>query len=162
MYTASRSLLKVFRCPRPPNPQLKARTFATVAAPLKKLPGKPPNDPAVLRLRDYQEECIQSVLSYLSKGHKRLGISLATGSGKTVSFTTYSTTTQGDKLTKHRLSSPNSSIESNHQIMTRHRLLSSCTVGSSWNKRPGTASLLIRLSPSRLKWATLTLLAQLI
>ena len=36
------------------------------------------------RLRAYQEECIQSVLSYLGKGHKRLGISLATGSGKTV------------------------------------------------------------------------------
>ncbi|KAL8711984.1 MAG: hypothetical protein Q9220_003680 [cf. Caloplaca sp. 1 TL-2023] len=40
-----------------------------------------------VRLRDYQEECIQSVLSYLEKGHKRLGISLATGSGKTVIFT---------------------------------------------------------------------------
>ncbi|KAF7509330.1 hypothetical protein GJ744_008053 [Endocarpon pusillum] len=40
-----------------------------------------------IRLRQYQEECIQSVLSYLEKGHKRLGISLATGSGKTVIFT---------------------------------------------------------------------------
>ena len=39
-----------------------------------------------IRLRQYQEECIQSVLSYLEKGHKRLGISLATGSGKTVSI----------------------------------------------------------------------------
>ena len=38
-----------------------------------------------VRLRQYQEECIQSVLSYLEQGHKRLGISLATGSGKTVS-----------------------------------------------------------------------------
>ena len=36
-------------------------------------------------LRGYQDECIESVLSYLEKGHKRLGISLATGSGKTVS-----------------------------------------------------------------------------
>lgn len=36
-------------------------------------------------LRDYQEECIRSVLSYMEKGHKRLGVSLATGSGKTVS-----------------------------------------------------------------------------
>ncbi|MCJ1260939.1 hypothetical protein MMC22_000803 [Lobaria immixta] len=40
-----------------------------------------------IRLRGYQDECIQSVLSYLEKGHKRLGISLATGSGKTVIFT---------------------------------------------------------------------------
>ncbi|KAL8711011.1 MAG: hypothetical protein Q9225_007188 [Loekoesia sp. 1 TL-2023] len=40
-----------------------------------------------IRLRDYQEECIQSVLSYLARGHSRLGISLATGSGKTVIFT---------------------------------------------------------------------------
>src|SRR5277367_6192139 len=41
----------------------------------------------VIRLREYQEECIQSVLSYLKDGHNRLGISLATGSGKTVIFT---------------------------------------------------------------------------
>lgn len=39
-----------------------------------------------LTLRNYQEECIQSVLSSLEKGHKRLGVSLATGSGKTVGF----------------------------------------------------------------------------
>ncbi|GFF70130.1 putative mitochondrial ATP-dependent helicase irc3 [Aspergillus lentulus] len=40
-----------------------------------------------LVLRDYQEECIQSVLRYLDEGQKRLGISLATGAGKTVIFT---------------------------------------------------------------------------
>jgi len=39
------------------------------------------------QLREYQEECIQSVLASLENGHKRLGISLATGSGKTVIFT---------------------------------------------------------------------------
>ncbi|KAJ5105048.1 ATP-dependent helicase IRC3 [Penicillium alfredii] len=38
-------------------------------------------------LRDYQEECIQSVLKYLGEGHRRLGISLATGAGKTIIFT---------------------------------------------------------------------------
>ncbi|KAJ3956119.1 putative ATP-dependent helicase IRC3 [Colletotrichum tropicale] len=40
-----------------------------------------------IQLRSYQEECIQSVLQSLQNGHKRLGISLATGSGKTVIFT---------------------------------------------------------------------------
>ncbi|KAI1876779.1 uncharacterized protein JN550_000851 [Neoarthrinium moseri] len=40
-----------------------------------------------VRLRNYQEECIQAVLSSLKHGHKRLGISLATGAGKTVIFT---------------------------------------------------------------------------
>ncbi|KAJ8122417.1 hypothetical protein O1611_g9845 [Lasiodiplodia mahajangana] len=40
-----------------------------------------------VRLREYQEECIQSVLSSLQQGHKRIGISLATGAGKTVVFT---------------------------------------------------------------------------
>ncbi|KAK2754467.1 DEAD/DEAH box helicase [Colletotrichum kahawae] len=40
-----------------------------------------------IQLRSYQEECIQSVLRSLQNGHKRLGISLATGSGKTVIFT---------------------------------------------------------------------------
>ncbi|KAF1949017.1 P-loop containing nucleoside triphosphate hydrolase protein [Byssothecium circinans] len=47
----------------------------------------PPPPPSPVILREYQEECIQSVLSYLDKGHKRLGVSLATGSGKTVIFT---------------------------------------------------------------------------
>ena len=39
-----------------------------------------------ITLRPYQEECIQAVLDYLAKGERRLGISLATGSGKTVIF----------------------------------------------------------------------------
>ncbi|KAI9696213.1 MAG: hypothetical protein M1836_005766 [Candelina mexicana] len=47
----------------------------------------PPSPPAGIRLRQYQEECIQSVLYHLNLGHKRLGVSLATGSGKTVIFT---------------------------------------------------------------------------
>ncbi|KAI1817957.1 P-loop containing nucleoside triphosphate hydrolase protein [Poronia punctata] len=38
-------------------------------------------------LREYQEECIQSVLLSIQHGKKRLGISLATGAGKTVVFT---------------------------------------------------------------------------
>ncbi|TAQ91049.1 hypothetical protein B7494_g589 [Chlorociboria aeruginascens] len=46
-----------------------------------------PSLPTVVRLRQYQEECIRAVLSHLDQGHKRLGISLATGSGKTVIFT---------------------------------------------------------------------------
>lgn len=42
--------------------------------------------PPSIVLRDYQEESIQSVLKYLGEGHRRLGISLATGAGKTVSL----------------------------------------------------------------------------
>lgn len=44
-----------------------------------------PTDTAI-KLRPYQEESINAVLDYLSKGERRLGISLATGSGKTVIF----------------------------------------------------------------------------
>lgn len=39
-----------------------------------------------IQLRDYQEDCIRAVLRHVELGHKRLGISLATGSGKTVIF----------------------------------------------------------------------------
>ena len=39
-----------------------------------------------IQLRSYQEECIAAVLRNLKMGHRRLGISLATGSGKTVIF----------------------------------------------------------------------------
>ncbi|KAK2758382.1 hypothetical protein FQN54_004232 [Arachnomyces sp. PD_36] len=60
---------------------LACRRYNSALSPLSDSPK------AQIRLRDYQEECIQSVLSYLDKGHKRLGISLATGSGKTVIFT---------------------------------------------------------------------------
>ena len=80
MLASSRWLYKTTRCTRCVFlPTLVQRSLATVVN------GTPPvvREEAI-RLREYQEECIQSVLSYLGKGHKRLGISLATGSGKTV------------------------------------------------------------------------------
>ncbi|QSS61240.1 DEAD/DEAH box helicase [Histoplasma capsulatum] len=65
--------------------RLISSAVAVAATPTKShSPGSSLSD---FHLRSYQEECIQSVLSYLEKGHKRLGVSLATGSGKTVIFT---------------------------------------------------------------------------
>jgi ATP-dependent helicase IRC3 len=65
--------------------------YASRARKLPVAAPRPPPPPAVappkIQLREYQEECIQAVLSYLHAGHKRLGVSLATGSGKTVIFT---------------------------------------------------------------------------
>ncbi|GKZ17383.1 hypothetical protein AbraIFM66951_004683 [Aspergillus brasiliensis] len=63
------------------------RFNSTVAS--KALPSatSTPAKPPAIVLRDYQEECIQSVLDHLDQGHKRLGVSLATGAGKTVIFT---------------------------------------------------------------------------
>ncbi|KAI6759519.1 hypothetical protein HG530_010199 [Fusarium avenaceum] len=59
---------------------LKPQTFRAFASAVT-------HEPPKLQLRDYQEECIESVLTALENGHKRVGISLATGSGKTVIFT---------------------------------------------------------------------------
>jgi ATP-dependent helicase IRC3 len=47
------------------------------------------SSPLKIQLRKYQEECIQAVLAHLDEGYTRLGISLATGSGKTVSIISY-------------------------------------------------------------------------
>ena len=58
-------------------------TLATPTSTSTPTPADPVDNPGIV-LRDYQEECIQSVLKYLGEGHKRLGISLATGAGKTV------------------------------------------------------------------------------
>ena len=42
-----------------------------------------------IQLRQYQQECIDSIITELSEGHKnKLAISIATGGGKTVVFTT--------------------------------------------------------------------------
>lgn len=46
-----------------------------------------PQASSAVQLRSYQEDSIQAVLKYLANGERRLGISLATGSGKTVCFT---------------------------------------------------------------------------
>ena len=60
------------------------RCSLTPPQPLPKQYRKYATAAQTLILRDYQEECIDSVLSALGRGHNRLGVSLATGSGKTV------------------------------------------------------------------------------
>jgi ATP-dependent helicase IRC3 len=59
---------------------LHARGLSTSTAP------KSSNGTSNIQLRPYQEESITSVLTSLAKGARRLGLSLATGSGKTVIF----------------------------------------------------------------------------
>ncbi|KAF2101908.1 P-loop containing nucleoside triphosphate hydrolase protein [Rhizodiscina lignyota] len=74
-----RQLQRTFRLP------LRQRSLATFTAAASSASGL--QQPPVIRLRDYQEQSIQSVLDYVRHGHRRLGISLATGSGKTIIFT---------------------------------------------------------------------------
>ncbi|KAI9054999.1 hypothetical protein LZ554_002142 [Drepanopeziza brunnea f. sp. 'monogermtubi'] len=82
MPPASRGLLGSIRKWRLCTSSIISRPYASTSSALDSI--KPP---IKIRLREYQEECIQAVLSHLKQGHKRLGISLATGSGKTVIFT---------------------------------------------------------------------------
>lgn len=85
MPPTSRGLLRLFlRSWRPSRVSNSARSYARAATPPKvqKAAVASPRQPVVLR--EYQEECIQAVLSHLNEGHKRMGVSLATGSGKTV------------------------------------------------------------------------------
>lgn len=42
--------------------------------------------PSGLALRDYQQECIDKCLQSIAQGKKRIGVSIATGGGKTVIF----------------------------------------------------------------------------
>lgn len=91
------------------------RRFASTSSPSTPTISSPP---LKIRLRQYQEECIQAVLSHLGQGHKRLGVSLATGSGKTVGFISHGAQLESSLLIHPppRLSSPNSSTASSlHQ-----------------------------------------------
>lgn len=75
-----RSLILSLRGPGPFAPCL--RSFASQTQTEKATPSSPPP----VQLRNYQLECIQSVVNAFKDGHKRVGISLATGGGKTVSL----------------------------------------------------------------------------
>ncbi|ETS83747.1 hypothetical protein PFICI_05623 [Pestalotiopsis fici W106-1] len=79
----------VVHCQRGPRPSVRWATSQATAASVagEAAPAIPPVGGGHVRLRKYQEECIQAVLSSLEQGHKRIGISLATGAGKTVIFT---------------------------------------------------------------------------
>ena len=86
MYRLSEYALSLIRRPAIAVIPRAIRCASTVVrvAPSSAPAASPPVSPLKITLREYQEECIQSVLAYLAKGHKRLGVSLATGSGKTV------------------------------------------------------------------------------
>lgn len=80
MPPTSRGWLGLFWGWKLPSTLLGVRQFAT-ASPCVRIVASPP---LKIRLRQYQEECIQAVQANLERGHKRLGVSLATGAGKTV------------------------------------------------------------------------------
>jgi hypothetical protein len=89
MLRSSRCIAAVLRgaraCPKLVRPQYRFASSVSISQLLESPEAAfVPNPQSKIRLRDYQEECIQSVLSSLAEGHNRLGVSLATGSGKTV------------------------------------------------------------------------------
>ncbi|ESZ95686.1 hypothetical protein SBOR_3906 [Sclerotinia borealis F-4128] len=88
MPPTSRRMLWLFSRPwRPLRAPSPVRRYARAAALPKVQKAAVVIPRQTIVLREYQEECIQAVLSHLDQGHKRMGVSLATGSGKTVIFT---------------------------------------------------------------------------
>ncbi|KAH9887827.1 P-loop containing nucleoside triphosphate hydrolase protein [Xylariomycetidae sp. FL2044] len=80
-------LFKLSLQPKPAATSIYIRSLATKKPVNLPDAASPPLPVPQVRLRYYQEECIQSVLASIQNGHKRLGVSLATGAGKTVIFT---------------------------------------------------------------------------
>jgi primosomal protein N' len=69
---------------KPAKPKRKAPRISDIT---RLIPPAPLNPPTSRPLRPYQEECVDAVLAAIKQGKRRLGISLATGAGKTVIFT---------------------------------------------------------------------------
>ena len=117
--------------------------------------------PIQIKLREYQEECIQAVLAHLERGHKRLGVSLATGSGKTVRLRTSAFVDLTTDISA-RSSSLNSSTELRRQLGAQPKRSSSPIVGNLSSRQHVIAPLHIPQRPSRLRWAIHMHLALLI
>jgi hypothetical protein len=69
---------------KPAKPKRKAPKISDIT---RLIPPMPLDPPPSRPLRPYQEECVDAVLTAIAEGKRRLGISLATGAGKTVIFT---------------------------------------------------------------------------
>jgi Type III restriction enzyme, res subunit len=72
---------------RPASSASKPRKAPKISDITRLIPASAVEKSAPRALRPYQEECIEACLSAISEGKRRLGISLATGAGKTVIFT---------------------------------------------------------------------------
>ena len=110
---------------------------------------------STIQLRQYQEECIQAVVSHVDQGKKRLGVSLATGAGKTVgkhkSIAIHLITCM---LIYVRLSSLISLIASNMLPLKLHKPSFSLIAKSLSNRPPDIVATHILRRASILRWAT--------